>query len=246
MRTLIIGFSWISPLIAIAVWPFAPVEGVLLMAFSHTLLLVAVLRPNVQWLGPVITHFDPEGREVWLTIDDGPTDDTPEILKLLAERGIRATFFVKGTLAGARHDLVEAIESAGHEIGNHSHTHPSAWFWCLPPSDIATEIDRCTAVIGQRARFRAPVGMKNPAVHPALRDRGMRLIGWSIRGLDTVTADAERVASRIVPHVVPGAIIVLHQGRPQSAACITRVIDALRSDGYTFVVPGDDRLKTNR
>lgn len=246
MRTLIIGFSWITPLIAIAVWPFAPVEGVLLMAFSHTLLLAAILRPNVQWLGPVITHFEPEGREVWLTIDDGPTDDTPEILRLLAERGIRATFFLKGTLAAARRDLVEAIEAAGHEIGNHSHTHPAAWFWCLPPADVSREIDRCTAVLGRRARFRAPVGMNNPALLAALRDRGMQLIGWSIRGFDTVTVDAGRVASRIVPHVAPGAIVVMHQGRPQSAGCITRVVDALRNDGYTFVVPADTRLKTKR
>lgn len=246
MRTLIIGFAWISPLILIILWPYAPVAAVLLMACSHALLLVPILRPNVQWLGPVFTHFDAAGPQVWLTIDDGPADDTPAILELLDGRGIKATFFLKGTLAEARRDLAVAIEAAGHQIGNHSYSHPSGFFWCLPPADIAAQIDRCTATVGPTRYFRAPVGMKNPAVHPALQKRGMSLIGWSIRGFDTLTADPARVAARIVPHAAPGAIIVMHQGRPQSLACITRVVDDLQRAGYAFVLPAVERLKTNR
>lgn len=246
MRTLIIGLSWVSPMILVIVWPYAPVAGVLLMACSHALLLAAILRPNVQWLGPVMTAFRTEGREVWLTIDDGPADDTPAILELLAQRGIKATFFVKGALAGRRRDLLEAIAAGGHSIDNHSNTHPSGWFWCLPPADVAAQIDGCASIIGPKRYFRAPVGMKNPAVHPALEARGMVLIGWSIRGFDTVTEDAGRVAARIVPRVTPGAIIVMHQGRPQSLDCITRVVDELQHAGYAFVIPAADRLKTNR
>ncbi len=246
MRTLIIGFAWVSPLILIIAWPHALAAGLLLMACSHALLLYPTLRPNVQWLGPVITHFHTANREVWLTIDDGPTDDTPAILELLAAHGVKATFFVKGVLADARPDLIAAIEKEGHGVGNHSHTHPSASFWCLPPADIAAQIDRCNAVLGAVRYFRAPVGMKNPAVHPALLRRGMRLIGWSIRGFDTVTNDAQRVAARIIPHVEPGAIIVMHQGRPHSVACISRVVDELLQAGYACVIPSDERLKTNR
>ena len=246
MRSVIIGFAWTAPVVLIILWPYAPVAAVLLMASAHTLLLVATLRPNVQWLGPVFNHFAAEGREVWLTIDDGPTDDTPAILALLAQRGVKATFFLKGILTEKRRDLLSAIEAAGHEVANHSYTHPSGFFWCLPPADIARQIDRCAAVIGTSRYFRAPVGMKNPAVHPALRARGMRLIGWSVRGLDTVTADPDRVAARILPHVAPGTILVLHQGRPHSLACIQRIIDDLQREGYAFVLPAAERLKTKR
>ncbi len=246
MRNLIIGFAWLSPFALIILWPHQPAAGVAILALSHALLLYPTLRPNVQWLGPVITQFAAEGKEVWLTIDDGPTEDTPAILELLASRSVRATFFLKGEGASHRPEFVRAIAAAGHSIGNHSQTHPSVTFWCLPPVSIATEIDQCNTVLGAQRYFRAPVGMKNPAVHPALADRGMRLIGWSVRGFDTVTTDAERVAGRIVPRVQPGAIIVMHQGRPQSVACLERVVDDLKRAGYSLVVPSEDRLKTNR
>ncbi len=246
MRSLIIGFAWLSPFALIILWPRAPVAGVAVVALSHALLLYPTLRPNVQWLGPVITRFEPKGREVWLTIDDGPAEDTDAILELLASRSVQVTFFLKGELASRRQDLVRAIAERGHTMGNHSHTHPSAAFWCLPPPAIGEEIDRCNSVLGRQRYFRAPVGMKNPAVHPALEERGMRLIGWSVRGFDTVTDDPARVATRIVPRVEPGAIIVMHQGKSQSVACLQQVIDELQAAGYSFIVPLDDRLKTKR
>lgn len=246
MRNLIVGFAWLSPFVAVIVWPHVPVIGVAIVAVSHALLLYPTLRPNVQWFGPVVTRFAGEGRQVWLTIDDGPTDDTNAILDALAKADAKVTFFLKGALAREKPELVRSILERGHTIGNHSQTHPSATFWCLPPSVIASEIDRCTAVLGRRLHFRAPVGMKNPAVHPLLAERGMRLIGWSARGFDTVTSDPDRVAARILPRVQPGAIIVIHQGRPHSVACLKRVVDALRQADYAFVIPSEDRLKTNR
>jgi peptidoglycan/xylan/chitin deacetylase (PgdA/CDA1 family) len=247
MRRLIVWFAFVAPIALIALWlDHRPLMGVALLALSHALLLYPTLRPNVQWLGPVITCFDANGNDVWLTIDDGPTDDTPAILDVLDTRGAKATFFVKGTLAQRRPELIRAIVDRGHGVANHSDTHPSATFWCLPPRGIAAEIDGCTAAIPPTRWFRAPVGMKNPAVHPALARRGMRLIGWSVRGFDAVANDIDDIVRRIVPHVVPGAIVVLHQGRAISIPCIARVVDELRAGGYSFVIPDDARLKTKR
>lgn len=246
MRELIVGLAWLSPFVPIILLPHSRMYGILIMGLLHALWLIPTLRPNVQWFGPVITRFAAEGRELWLTIDDGPTDDTMPVLELLASRGVPATFFLKGSLAGQWPDRVQAILSGGHTLGNHSYSHPSATFWCLPPAWIASEIDRCNAILGPMPFFRAPVGMKNPAIHPALAARGMRLIGWSVRGFDTVTTDAAAVAARIVPRVEPGAILVMHQGRAQSIACITRVIDDLLRAGYVFIIPSDERLKTNK
>ena len=203
------------------------------------LLVYGTLVPNAQLLGPVITCFEPEGNEVWLTIDDGPADDTMQVLDAL---DVKATFFVKGNLAREHPELIRAVAERGHGIANHSETHPSATFWCLGPAAIAREIDGGVA----SKWFRAPVGMKNPFVHPALRRRGMRLIGWSVRGFDSVGDDVERVVRRIVPRVFPGAIVVMHQGRAISARCIARVVAELRARGYRFVIPDDARLKTKR
>ena len=218
MRRLILGFAAAAPLIAIALWPHWLI-GLGIVVLSHLLILYPTLVPNSQWLGPVVTCFETDRKEVWLTIDDGPADDTEAIVQMLEQRNAKATFFTIGV--------------------NHSATHPSATFWCLGPRRIAAEI-------GTSRWFRAPVGMKNPFVHPALAKRGMRLIGWSVRGFDAFGRDVERVVRRIVARVRPGAIVVLHQGRPTSLQTIERVVDALQREGYELVIPEDARLKSRR
>jgi peptidoglycan/xylan/chitin deacetylase (PgdA/CDA1 family) len=243
MRRLIIGFAFLAPLLLVLTWRTSPWLAVGILALSHALLLYPTLRPNVQWLGPVITHFEPDGKEVWLTIDDGPTDDTLPILDMLEARGAKATFFVKGVLVDEHPELVRAIVERGHSVANHSRTHPAGTFWCLPPRRLAEEIDGCRV---DGPWFRAPVGMKNPFVHPQLARRGLRLIGWTVRGFDSVQDDADRVAGRIVPRVSPGAIVVMHQGRAWSVRTIARVVDELQERGYAFVIPADGRLKTKR
>ena len=233
-------------------WRWSPLAAIGVLALSHALVLYPTLRPNVQWLGPVVTRFATDRNEVWLTIDDGPADDTPALLELLDRLGAKATFFVKGTLAASHDAFVRELVARGHSVANHSQTHPSATFWCLPPSQARAEIEECNrtleTITGAVPRwFRAPVGMKNPFVHPALARHGMRLIGWTARGYDAVMSDPEQILARMLPHVSPGAILVLHQGREHSLRAIERVVGALRERGYAFVIPDDAALRnTNR
>lgn len=238
----------LAPVALILLWPYAPLAGIGVLALSHALIFYPTFRPNLQWLGPVITRFATSRKEVWLTVDDGPTDDTRAVLDLFDAHGLKATFFVKGVLAEQHPELVREMLARGHSVANHSQTHPSGSFWCLTPGRVAGEIDACnhalTRVTGSTPRwFRAPVGMKNPAVHPALRRRGMRLIGWTARGFDAVVSDPELVVSRILPHLQPGAIIVMHQGREHSLRVLEAVIVAVRQRGYAFVIPDDDQLR---
>lgn len=236
-----------APFLLLLLWPHAPLAGIGIVLLSHALILYPTLRPNVQWLGPVVTRFQTQKNEVWLTVDDGPTDDTEAVLELFERHSVQATFFVKGTLAEARPDLVRKILAAGHSVANHSHTHPAGTYWCSFPGRIGAEIDDCNralqAITGQTTTwFRAPVGLKNPAVHPALVRRGMRLIGWTARGFDAVIGDPEVILARILPDVSPGAIIVLHQGRDHSLRVLEKVIVALKERGWSFTVPADDQL----
>ncbi|PYQ27355.1 MAG: polysaccharide deacetylase family protein [Acidobacteria bacterium] len=223
-----------------------------MLFLSHMLLLYPTLAPNSQWLGPVVTRFATDKKELWLTIDDGPADDTHSLLDLFDRRDVRATFFVKGVLAAERPDDIRAIVARGHSVANHSHTHPSATFWCLLPSRIASEIVRCNEVLttltGTSPRwFRAPVGHKNLFVHVVLKHARMRLIGWTARGFDAVISDPRHVLGHMLPHVKPRAILVLHQGRAHSLRVIEHVVVALQERGYSFVVPDDDALRnTNR
>lgn len=252
MRRLIIAGMFVAPLLALVIWwRWSGLAALGVLAISHALVLYPTLRPNVQWLGPVVTTFATDSNEVWLTIDDGPTSDTHEVLALFDRLVVKATFFVKGELAEKHPDMIRAMLEHGHTVANHSYSHPSATFWCLTPSKVAAQIERCndalTKITGSRPTlFRAPVGTKNPGVHPALQRLGMQLIGWSARAFDTQTDDAEVVVKRIMPDVAAGAIILLHQGRSSSLKMLTRVIEEVQRAGYRFVVPAVERLKTNR
>jgi peptidoglycan-N-acetylglucosamine deacetylase len=202
---------------------------------------------NCTWLGPVIRRFASEGNELWLTIDDGPAADTAAVLQILAEANARATFFVKGTSVRRHPELIAAIDAAGSTVANHSDTHPSARFWCLGPRAIAREIDACSRAIEQLLGtaprlFRAPVGMKNPFVHPLLRRRGMLLIGWSRRAFDTVSRDADAIVRRATSTVRPGDIILIHQGGDIHVECIRRIVGDLTCRGFRFVIPRFDQL----
>ena len=249
MRKTILVLLFVAPLIALGLWWWSPFAALGVLMLSHALVLYPTLRPSSQWLGPVATRFATSNREVWLTIDDGPTDDTAALLDALDSRGARATFFVKGDLAARHPDRIREIVRRGHSVANHSYSHPSAWFWCLPRGRVRQEIVQCNRVLreitgDEPVLFRAPVGMKNPFVHPALG--GMTLVGWTARAFDTTVEDPEQVLRRLQPDVGPGAILLLHQGRRTSVRIISRVVDALQADGYSFVIPSPDRLKVNR
>jgi peptidoglycan-N-acetylglucosamine deacetylase len=251
MRRIIITAVIVAPLIAIAMWNWSAAGAIGVLAISHALLLYPTFRPNVQWLGPVVTRFEPDGNEVWLTVDDGPTEDTPQVLDLFDHYQVKATFFVKGMLAERHPELILEIIRRGHTVQNHSQTHPAAYFWCLPPSKIAEQIESCNKAVANvtgtaPTLFRAPVGFKNLAVHPALARMRMQLAGWSARAFDTKTNDPEKVVKRIMPDIAPGTIILLHQGLKASLQMLERVIEEVQARGYRFVVPSIDRLKTNR
>ena len=279
-RGLIFGFVGLTPLLMIALWSTSIVAALALFALAHAVILLPIFLPRLDWLGPVITHFEPapdetahrnkpdeqkkeekekekgKGKKVWLTIDDGPDPgDSFVILDLLDRYRARATFFVKGELAEAHPELIREIQSRGHRIANHSHTHPTAFFWCAAPATVERELRACNAAITAAGSerpvlFRAPVGIKSPALHPVLRRLGMRLCAWSIRAYDGVSGfDPTAVETRVIQQLRPGAILCMHQGvrdrsgTPLSPVGIARVLEALERRGYRCVIPDLDHLR---
>jgi alpha-N-arabinofuranosidase len=164
--------------------------GVLFL--SHILLLYPTLVPNSQWWGPVITSFETSRPQVWITIDDGPDAfHTSKVLDILDRFRARATFFVIGKRIAEIPELTRDITLRGHQIANHTFNHPSGSFWVFLPGAIAKEIDQCSAEIIRNTEtiakyFRTPAGLKNFFVHPIVTRRDLQLVGWTVRGLDTV------------------------------------------------------------
>lgn len=249
--------SWIRPCLLIANYS-APV-GLIFTQFRypwliaaavciHACFFYAIVTPWCAWLGPVATRFSPQGSEVWLTIDDGPAGEASlRLSEEMVRRGVRATFFVKGENLAREPEIGRALLAAGHTLANHTQTHPAHLFWWLRPARLRAEIDACNDALRQAGVaalrwFRSPVGLKNVFLQPALAQRAMRFVGWSVRGHDGVSCDPEAVARRVRAGVTPGAIVLLHEGRARSNEAILRVIDELRAGGYSFVIPADDQL----
>jgi peptidoglycan/xylan/chitin deacetylase (PgdA/CDA1 family) len=254
-RIFLLGFAAIAPFLSILLIGTNIYLALAPLFLSHLLLLYATLVPNCQWWGPVVRRFETAEREVWITIDDGPSlAHTLKLLDVLEQFDAKATFFVVGENAEAHPHLITEMLMRGHTVANHTQTHPSRSFWCAGPSTIRREIDRCAATLRITPErpalfFRAPVGLKNPFVHPALRRRGMGLIGWTVRGLDTVSRDPARVAQRIEKSAQAGAIILLHEGQqtkrdPDFAPrCLELTLQRLTSRGYRLVIPQPDQLR---
>ncbi len=217
-------------------------------ALAHAALIYALTAPRCGWLGPVVTRFRATGKQVWLTIDDGPSGEASGgLAEELRRRGVRATFFVKGRSLDAQPGHAEQCQAAGHTLANHTHTHPASHFWWLLPAMLRRELDACDEALSRagvtvRRWFRSPVGLKHVFLHRELAARDMRLIAWSVRGRDGLASDPETVVRRVLRQVHPGAIVVLHEGRPRSVEGILRVIEELQRIGYAFVIPTDEQL----
>lgn len=238
-------------LVALAWWALGWRIGLPLLLLSHLPFVAATLLPRARLYAPVLARLPAAGNAVWLTIDDGPSDDTLPVLDLLDAHGARATFFLVGERAAARPGLVAEIVRRGHDVGNHSHTHPQAWFWALGPRRMREEIAgaqaQLTAIAGRAPRwFRAVVGHANPFVHAPLRDLGLARVAWSARGFDALEADPARVLARIDRALAPGAIVLLHEGAPhgRSVEIVAGVLRRLDQRGLRAVLPGADAPAT--
>jgi peptidoglycan/xylan/chitin deacetylase (PgdA/CDA1 family) len=255
-RRALLGFAFLAPVLALYLRHTNLVVALAPIFISHVLLLYATLVPNCQWWGPVIRSFGTTQPEVWLTIDDGPSPaHTVKILDLLERFNARATFFVIGQRAEEYPHLITEILSRGHEIANHTYTHPSGMFWAAGPARIGAEIDLCAEWLrsapDRPARlFRAPAGMRNLFVHPELARRGLTLIGWTVRGLDTVQREPGLVAERVLRKARAGAIILLHEGHrvakdPEfNPRCLELILSGLAERGYQCVIPQPEQLRT--
>lgn len=174
--------------------------------------------PNSPLFGPVFRRVEGEG--ALLSIDDGPDPvDTPALLDLLDKHGEKAVFFVIGEKVRRYPELAREIVRRGHQIGNHTMTHPAGTMWCAGPGRTRREIAECSRVIeevtGVKPRwFRAPAGHRNWFTHPVLREQGLELVGWKKRAFDAVRRDVPWIVKRLTTDVKDGDIILLHEATP--------------------------------
>jgi peptidoglycan/xylan/chitin deacetylase (PgdA/CDA1 family) len=204
----------------------------------------AVRGRSSSVFAPSVFHGPPDKRSVALTFDDGPTSSTPRLLELLARYGIRATFFQCGVQVRRNPEIAREVYEAGHEIGNHTDTHP-----LLPLNSTASilhEIDQAQQSIYEATGavptlFRAPYGARWFGLRAAQERRGLLGVMWTTIGLDW-KLDSGSISQRILKGARNGAIYCLHDGRglaenpdiTSTLKAVERAVPALLERGFRF------------
>ena len=202
-----------------------------------------VLQAPVAAVEVRIATVNP-GSSVFLTFDDGPDPTwTPQVLDLLRQHGITATFCIVGRYARAYPALVQRVVADGHALCNHTQNH--AALDVLAPAAAEAEIASAQAAIVAAAGtaptvFRLPYGRGNATVTAVAAKLGMALLGWNVDPADYTRPGTDQIVARVSQGMRPGAIVLLHDGggdRSQTLAALQRLIPTLRDAGYTFGRP---------
>jgi len=180
------------------------------------------------------------GPYIAMTFDDGPSPKlTPKLLDMLKARGIKATFFVVGTNAAEYPQIIKRMVDEGHEVGNHSWSHPA--LNKLGATSLRKELDNTTAAVVKAGAPR-PVVMRPPYGATSGRlnklfdeEYGMKSILWSVDPLDWKYRNSTKVYNAIVQKAHPGAIILAHDIHASTVQAMPEVFDTLLAKGYKFV-----------
>jgi peptidoglycan/xylan/chitin deacetylase (PgdA/CDA1 family) len=181
---------------------------------------------------------------VALTIDDGPDPaNTPEVLSILQNYGIRATFFLIGENAARQAGLVKEIAAHGHHIANHTWSHPD--LRGLAESKVRDELQRTSDLLHDTTGrtptwFRAPGGDWSDVSLQVSAALGMRPMGWSVDPQDWARPGTSKITTRVLQAIGPGSIVLNHDGggdRSQTIAALRSYLPVLIDEGYRFTAP---------
>lgn len=215
----------------------------LVLALLSVLIGLGVAFPQLSFFGPFICRGNHSRREVALTFDDGPdARSTPALLELLRNEKVPATFFCIGKRVGPERDLTARINREGHLLGNHTYHHSNLTN-CFGPRRLREEMQLTQAAVAAATGvapdyFRPPMGLSNPFTFFVAKKLGLKVLGWTIRSLDTRITDSERIVQRVTARLQPGAIILLHDGNIPADRLVLTVkllLAKLREQNYTVV-----------
>ena len=177
-----------------------------------------------------------ENKKIALTFDDGPHPYyTEQLLDGLAERGVKATFFLLGCNIEGNEEVVRRMAEEGHLIGNHTYYHVD--ITTLSQEEACAEIQdtsrKITEITGQPVEYvRPPFGSWSQELECEVM---MIPIFWSVDTLDWSTRNADLLVQQVVSEVEENDIILMHDSYKSTIQAALRIVDLLQSGGYEFV-----------
>lgn len=231
-----------------------PLEWAIAAALLYAgVLFAGALLPNLGMYGVVLSEVPEAGGQVALTFDDGPDPETTgEVLRVLAERGAKATFFVIGKKVDEHPELVRRIVEAGHEVGVHGYDHFRGYAF-LAPGAVQADIERTRQAIrrasgAETSWFRPPIGQASPRTFAGASLAGAVVVGWSVRPRDGLrSATPTLVVERVRRGLRGGAIVLLHDAwergaptpAPAGARALAEILDECERRGLRAVTLGE-------
>jgi peptidoglycan/xylan/chitin deacetylase (PgdA/CDA1 family) len=229
--------------VLLATHPEAWLWALAVLGANHLALILAVLSPRGQLLGPNLVRLPPAAvrrREIALTFDDGPDPEvTPRVLELLDRHQAKASFFCIGEKAAAHPELVKEIARRGHSVENHSYHHRHA-FAFFGISRLGREVDAAQAIVAAitgrpPAFFRAPAGFRSPFLDPVLAPRGLRYVSWTRRGFDAVSGNSTRILRELTRGLAAGDVLLMHDRAPVALAVLPALLERISAQGLKAV-----------
>ncbi len=214
-------------------------------------LLVAIVLSKVsnsrtfQFFGEICPRVETSQKVIALTFDDGPTKEhIDEILKILADENIKATFFVIGKDIEQNPGQLEKIIAAGHEVGNHTYSHER--MTTVSSSFVKDEIEKTDTLIRdagykETIHFRPPYGKKLFSLPYYLWQHDRKTITWDVEP-ETFVLRANDIINYTITHTKNGSIILLHvfyDSRKESMKAVQPIIKGLKEKGFEFRTVSD-------
>ena len=197
----------------------------------------AAVAGNAQRKLPIYCT-DRDDNVISLTFDAAWGDeDTPLLIDILARYGVKATFFVVGEWVDRCPDAVKALADAGHEVMNHSDTHPH--LPQLSHEKVLNELNACNdkieAITGKRPTLlRVPYGDYSNDVITAAESLGMYTVQWDVDSLDWKDLSAAEIAQRVLSKAQSGSIVLFHNAALHTPEALPEIIETLKARGFSF------------
>ncbi|MER2081481.1 MAG: polysaccharide deacetylase family protein [Ruminococcus sp.] len=221
---------------------FCMIIGVLAAAVAVTSTVRAV-QTAAQPKEIPIYRVQSDKKEVAISFDAAwGNEETGQLLDILDEHDVKATFFLVGDWVDKYPDDVKNIAAHGHDIGNHSDTHPH--LPQLSTENATSEIQRCNekieALTGSAPTlFRPPYGDYNNSVVSAVKSLGMYCVQWDVDSLDWKDPSPEQLCQNVLGKVRDGSIVLMHNGAKNTPAALPSIIEGIQNKGYEIVLIKD-------
>jgi peptidoglycan/xylan/chitin deacetylase (PgdA/CDA1 family) len=194
----------------------------------------------------VICSANTDQKEIAISFDDGPSSHyTTEILQLLKQDNIKATFFCIGNRITGNERIITKIKEEGHIIGNHSYSH-HFWFDIFSSKKMLDDLKKMDQeterVIGILPKlFRPPYGVTNPNLKKAIIKGDYTPVGWSVRSMETIIRNEKELLDRINRSLKPGAVFLFHDTSKITVNILPEFIREVKIKGY-HIIPLDKLL----